>query len=269
MQLVLFSKAFKASSLAQMVEIAGRANADGYDLCIRDGHPITPNNVESEFKTWVDGFRNNGLSVPMASTEPLLSNPEDETVRPILGAVAEAGVPNLKIGYFVYKPDDVSYRALLNEARFKLDRWQQLSREFGVRICYHTHCGPCLGMNAAGLEIMLRGFDPACVGAYIDPAHLVVNGEDFDIALAMLKPHLAMVALKDVMLRREEKNGHGQVNPEWVQAGHGMVDWTLVFDRLKRINFDGPCSIHCEFETAPDLFEQLVVAETNFFKGQI
>jgi sugar phosphate isomerase/epimerase len=157
----------------------------------------------------------------------------------------------------------------LDEARFKLDRWQDLSREFGVRICYHTHCGPCLGMNAAGLETMLRGFDPTCIGAYIDPAHLVVNGEDFDLALAMLEPHLAAVALKDVRLRREETNGHGRAIAAWVRAGEGMVDWTLVFDRLKRAGFNGPFSVHCEFETTPDQLENAVKNEIQFFRERL
>ena len=43
-----------------------------------------------------------------------------------------------------------------------------------------------------------------------------------------------------------------------------MVDWTSVFEELKALDFDGPASIHCEFETDDD-FLTAVRREAAFF----
>jgi sugar phosphate isomerase/epimerase len=123
-----------------------------------------------------------------------------------------------------------------------------------------------MGLNGAALAVLLKDFDPSRIGAYIDPAHLVVNGEDFDFALAMLKDRLALVALKDVLLTREEKGGHGTVKIHWVEAGHGMVDWSAVFAELRRIKYDGIFSVHCEFEVPEEEFLRIVVKEVRFFR---
>jgi len=266
MQLILFSKAFRELSFDEQAAIAKRAGADGFDLCIRKGHPITPDNVASTFKPWVERLRAQGLEVPMASGEGDLREPDDPTARPILKALAESGVRFLKLGYFVFDPRRDDYRTALREMGRALDGWQRLGREFGVTICYHTHSGPG-GINIGGsLESLLRDRDPACIAAYVDPAHLVVNGEDFDYALAMLRPHLALVALKDVLLSRQPSNHHGAVAVAWVRAGEGMVDWSLVFAELARRGFDGVHSIHCEFEAPAEEFAAAVVRETAFFR---
>ena len=40
-------------------------------------------------------------------------------------------------------------------------------------------------MNASALAHPLRGFDPRYVGAYLDPCHLCIEGEEFALALAI------------------------------------------------------------------------------------
>ncbi len=105
-----------------------------------------------------------------------------------------------------------------------------------------------MGLNASMMAHMLRGFDSQYFGAYIDPGHVVAEGEEFVFALAILKDYLQMIGLKDVLKTRSEKDGHGSVSASWLEAGQGMVDWTTVFADLVRIGFKGPMSVHCEFE---------------------
>ncbi len=269
MKTVLFSKSLKDKSPSDLVEIAAECGADGYDICIRKGHQVTPENVSAVLPRLVKLLSSNGLEVPMASGEGDLIYPDDSRALPSLKALAESGIRNLKLGYFVYKPREDNYLAYVDKIRRAFDGWQMLSREYGVKICYHTHCGPCMGLNGAALATLLKDFDPECIGAYIDPAHLAVNGEDFDFALSMLKDHLALVALKDVLMIREEKNGHGSVRLDWVRAGVGMVDWTLVFSELRRIGYGGVCSVHCEFEVPEGEFIRAVGKEVEFFRKHL
>jgi sugar phosphate isomerase/epimerase len=115
---------------------------------------------------------------------------------------------------------------------------------------------------------LLKGFDPRYIGAYLDPGHLLVEGEEFAVGLAILKEYLSIIALKDVWKRRVEKNGHGAAKNEWVEAGHGMVDWSEVFAHLKGMGYAGPLSVHCEFHCAPEEFMGAVEREVQFFRAQ-
>ena len=45
-----------------------------------------------------------------------------------------------------------------------------------------------------------------------------------------------------------------------------MIDWTTVFGNLRRIGFEGPVSVHCEFEVPRTAFLQAVKREIAFFK---
>jgi sugar phosphate isomerase/epimerase len=267
--LVLFSKRFKDRSTDELIELAHACGVAGYDLCVRDGHQVTPQNVGRRLPEVVGALRQNGLKVPMATGGQDFLDPRHPSVGPILRAVAQCGIPRIKLGYFIFDASKGPYLAHVERVRRQFARWERLGREYGVRICYHTHSGPCMGVNGAALAHLLVGFDPAWLGAYIDPAHLVVDGEEFPYALAMLRSHLAVVAFKDVLLVRKVAHGHGSRTVRWVQAGQGMVDWTTVFTELQRVGFDGPCSIHCEFQVPASRESAAVRREAAFFRRAI
>ena len=173
----------------------------------------------------------------------------------------------LKLGHFWFRPTEgYVYIDELNRIRRVLAQWEVLSREYGVKVCYHCHSGGNMGMNCASLVHMLDDFDPECIGAYIDPAHMLIDGEEFELGLAMVRDWLSIVALKDVMLTREEKNGHGSRAVKWVEAGQGMVDWTDVFAHLSAADYDGPLTIHCEFSVPEQEFSAAVEREVAYFK---
>jgi sugar phosphate isomerase/epimerase len=114
---------------------------------------------------------------------------------------------------------------------------------------------------------LIRGFDPRYIGAYIDPLHMTIEGEEFPVGVAMVKEYLSIVALKDILITREEINGHGRKAVEVVPSGEGMVDFSAVFSELKRVQYQGPLTVHCEFENAGDKLLGLIQHEITFFRG--
>jgi sugar phosphate isomerase/epimerase len=56
---------------------------------------------------------------------------------------------------------------------------------------------------------------------------------------------------------------------EFVPGGEGLVDWTTVLDELVRIGYDGPLSVHCEFQVAPEAFMETMRRDVRFFKAQL
>jgi sugar phosphate isomerase/epimerase len=269
MKLIFFTKLFKEKSLLELAAFAHSAGLDGFDLCVRPGYVVNADNAAKELPAAAAFSKREGLSIPMVTANFDLLYPDQPGAESLLAAMNDANIRFLKLGYFGFDPLKQNYWQEVDRIRKAFDGWQKLSRKHGVRICYHTHSHRCMGLNCAALAHLIRGYDPACIGAYIDPCHMTIEGEEFAVGLAMIREHLSLIALKDVTLVRKEKNGHGSEKYEMKLAGEGMVDWTAVFDELKRVGYDGPLTVHCEFEVPKDQFDAAARHDAKFFRAQI
>ena len=179
-----------------------------------------------------------------------------------------ADVRLLKLGYFAFDPVRENYWAAVERTRTALAGWSELAARYRVKVCYHTHSRGNLGLNAGMLAHLLRGFDPARIGAYLD--------EQFATGAAIIADHLAIIGLKDALLLREQRNAgaaqgaaltHGVPAIRWVEAGAGMVDWSAVRATLQWLAFTGPLSIHCEYEDPPGGHPAAMEREVTFFRS--
>lgn len=267
MQIIVFSKMLAARSIPELIEIAQRYDFDGYDLCIRPGHPVNPDNVGDALVPAVRAMRQAGLDIPMVTSDITLTSPDDPTAEPILAAMDSADIRLIKLGYTFFDPYRQDYWAEVDRMRRDNEQWQALAQRYNVKVCYHTHNERVMGINGAALCHLINGFDPQYIGAYLDPTHLVLEGEEFAIALAMVQPYFSIVAGKDVVKFRVEKNGHGSYGYKGVPAGEGFVDWTAVFSDMKRVGYDGPLSVACEWHLENDRsFFDVLRREIQFYK---
>lgn len=274
MQLIVLSKPFREKGVAELIELAHKHNFDGYDLAVWPGYQVTPDNAHEELVPTVKAMKREGVSIPMLNGDLGLLMPDDPTAEPILAAMDQADVRLIKVGYFKFDPKTQDYWQRVDKIRKAFEGWQELGKKHNVKICYHTHAdspglGVVMGTNCASLMHMIDGFDPQYVGAYIDPGHLALAGESVPLGVAMVRKYLSIVSVKDVRLSRKEKDGHGARQVEWVPAGDGMVDWTEVFSELKRVGFDGPASIDCEFQVSEAEWSDTFAREILFFKQQV
>lgn len=273
MQLIVFSKLLKDRSIPELIDLAHSHGYGGYDLCVRPGYPVSPEDAALTLPEAVRQMAAAGLAVPLVTGPTSLTDPRQPEAEALLAALADAGVPRMKLGYFRFDPAQ-SYWEQVDRARRTLENWEVLGRIYGVQLCYHTHSGNLLGLNAAALMHLLRDRDPAHIGAYLDPGHFAVNGEPFPLALSMAAKYLSLFSFKDVLVERVQVDGpstgtgqgHGTGKVCWVAAGEGVVDWTGVFAEVKRTGFDGPVSIHCEFEVPADKWIETFAREIGFFK---
>ena len=267
MKLIAFSKHFKEKSLSELIAIAHETGLDGWDLCVRPGYPVHPDNAHTALPDVVRQFAAEGVAIPMVTGNFDLVAIDHPTAVPILSAMDKAGVRFLKLGYYGFNPLKQDYWQEVSRIRRLWEGWQDLARRYSVRVCYHTHSDHCMGMDGGMLAHLLQGFDPQYIGAYLDPAHILVEGEEFPVALSIVKDYLSLVALKDVIMNRVEVNGHGKRSVNWLAAGKGMVDWTSVFTELVRVKYDGPMSVHCEFVAPNDpQFMASIRQEIAFFR---
>jgi sugar phosphate isomerase/epimerase len=125
--------------------------------------------------------------------------------------------------------------------------------------CYHTHSGHFYGLNASALMHLLDGMDPERIGAFLDAGHLMLDGEPFVMALAIVEPYLKLVAIKDP---RYVKGGR-----KIVPLGEGLVDWVGVCRDLKAISFDGPVTLHSEYDLEVEPLIKTVRQDIQRFKA--
>lgn len=268
MRIVVFSKFFRQYDVDGLVALAQQLGVEGWDLAVRKGHPVNPDNVEKELPAAARRLADASKPVLAVSAETDLVHPNTAYVEPLMRAMDTAGVRLLKLGYFVFDTAKGQYWQEVDNVRRALEGWQKLARRYNVKVLYHTHSGTAyMGTNAAALMHLLRGYDPIAVGAYLDAGHLLINGESFAFALAMVKPYLAMVGLKDFKPHLETSADEHKIRWECVPAGQGGVAWGEVFRLLAREGFTGPCSVHAEFTTPPGAsFVKMVQAEVAYFK---
>ncbi len=267
MKLIVFSKMLQEKSIAELVELAQKHGFDGYDLAVRPGHPVNPDNAAAALPQAQTQMAQAGLQIGMVTGNFDLLTADHPLAEPLLAAMDSADVRLLKLGYFRFEPQTMDYWEQVDNVRRAFSAWERLASIYNVKICYHTHSHYCMGLNAAALMHLLRDFDPAYLGAYLDPGHFAVDGEPFDFGLAMAREHLSILSVKDVLVQRVEKNGHGAAKALWVAAGEGIVDWTAVFGELRRIEYDGFLSIHCEYDIDDDEdWFDTFVREVAFFR---
>jgi L-ribulose-5-phosphate 3-epimerase len=217
----------------------------GVDLTVRPGGHVDPKRVTNDLPVFVDAIRNEGLSVPMITTE-LLSD-ADPVAQPTLETAARLKIPFFKAGYYRYKFVDV--RKELEAAGEQLRGLADLSRRHGMRLGYHNHAG-YIGGPVWDFAPFIERLDASTVGYYFDVRHAVVEGGDggWRTALDMVTPRLSMIALKDFVW---EKSG-GSWQQRNCPIGDGMVDWKKFFAMLAKTSFRGPVSLHIEYDIAGD-----------------
>lgn len=243
MQYVFFSKTLKGQSIEQMIESVKRLGADGFDLTVRPGYAVNPDNVAEALVPAAEKIRAAGLSVPMISTPTSLNDPSDPSVEPIFRACGEAKIGLVKIGYWKFRGE--GYWKAVDGMKKDVEDFAKIGARYGVKPCLHTHSGSNLALNASALMHVLKDFDPEQVGAYLDAGHLSVCGEPLPMALDMVADWLAIVAVKDML---KEKRDDGSVRKRTLPLGQGTVEWKPMMAWLVAHDFPGPLSFHSEFQ---------------------
>ena len=262
MKIVLNSKFFADLSVERLGEKAAELGYDGIDLNIRPGHPADPDNVTEVLPMAIKAWEAQGLVCPLATAPVTMTDPEAPEVERIYAACADSGVPRFKIGFFKYAEGD-DYWHVVDAARSKLEAFAKLSERYGVQTCYQIHSGANIGSNCAGLMHLLRDFPPEHVGAYPDFGHLALDGEDIHMGLGMIRDYLSIVGIKDPYYAPQPEGSSPAYVPRFTTVGQGCVDWRRCFDALNAIGFDGPLSVHTEYDFDESVIRQVGYADTT------
>ena len=177
MKYIMFTKHLEGLDVAGIMDALKSVGVEGADLCVRPGYPVNPENAEKQLPAAAKQFVDEGLSIPLVTTPTSFLDPEAPDVQRVYAACGEAGVANLKVGYWHWSKEDGGYWALVDRIREALNGFQALSAKHGVRTCLHNHSGTSMGLNSSAVMNLVEGFDPQHVGVFADPGHLSIVGE--------------------------------------------------------------------------------------------
>jgi sugar phosphate isomerase/epimerase len=253
MRYIYFTKSLQSLDLPGVIAFLKEVGLDGADLAVRPGYPVNPANVRSELPAAAKLFRDAGLSIGLVTTDTKLTDPDAAESVAIFEATGKAGLNAVKVGYFRYTG---KFDADLAAGRKRLAGYAKLAERTGVRALYHTHSGPYLGNNAAGLRLLLADVDPHHVGAMLDTGHTAINGGPFAEEADVVRTWLTQVAIKDMAWEKTPKGW----KHDHVPVGDGIVQWKEVAQGLKAVKFDGVLDLHAEYPTK-DLTERKELAK--------
>ena len=277
MKFIMFTKHLQGLDVPDIIAALHSVGVEGADLCVRPGYPVNPENAKKALPAAAKQFEDAGLSIPLVTTPGDFLNPDQEETAGIYAAAGEAGVENIKLGYWhwqapapvarhprasAHTDSENGYWAQVDAIRKQLDGFAKLSEHYGPRTCIHNHSGTSMGLNSCAVMNLVKGFDAQHVGVFADTGHLSIVGEPINMALDIVKSHLAVIAFKD--LARSPGMRGGTV----VRIGKGFVDWETAVNTLQAIGFSGPVSFHSEYSGEPiDTVIDLARIDVRFIRG--
>lgn len=251
--LCLFSKPLPAMDWRRLAQAAKSVGFGGIDLTVRRGGHVRPERAAEDLPKAVTAIREEGLDVPMVTTE--LTSADDPAARAILSTAAKLSIPFFKPGYYQYKM--VNVRRELNEAASHFRGLVALSKQYGIQAGYHNH-EEYIGAPVWDMASIIDTLDSTWVGFYFDARHAVAEGGvgGWKIATNLVMPRLKMVAAKDFRWEKTEMGWAARNCP----LGEGMVDWKYFVNALATGGFQGPISLHLEYDVPG---ETTVASEEN------
>jgi sugar phosphate isomerase/epimerase len=253
MKIMLFSKHLGELSVAEAGKVIAELGFEGVDLTVRPGGHVLPENAGRELGGAIETLTGMGLAVPMITTG--ITSADDPYAVAIFEAAAAAGASNLKLGYWHYEGFG-TIRAAIDDAARDLDGIEALAQRTGVRAVIHNHSGDNLSALAPVVWQLIADRDPAAVGAYADPGHLMVEGGlgGWRMALDLLGDRIAVCAFKDYLWETEAgEDGKPRLVRVAKPLREGMVPWPEVVGYLQEAGFEGWISLHREYgaQTVP------------------
>ncbi len=241
-QLCFFSKALPEMDWRRLTQSAKRVGFNAIDLTVRKGGHVLPERAAEDLPKAVSIIRDEGLEVPMITTEVVSA--ADPAARSILSTAGQLSIPFFKPGYYRYDLLDV--RRELERAGNEFRRLVELGKQYGMQAGYHNHEG-YIGAPVWDMATVIEPLDPKWAGYYFDARHAMAEGGvgGWKIATNLVAPRLKMVAVKDFYWEKTATRGWQDTN---CPLGDGMVDWKYFFNALAQAGFQGPISLHLEYE---------------------
>lgn len=258
MEFVVFSKFMKDYSVEQLGEKVKSLSFSGIEFPVRPGYQCEPDEVSTKLVPLVKKLQNDfDIDVPIVTNghEPLSSK-----IEALYEACGEAGVEFIRPAYWGVK--GMNYWEAYDKAIEQLKGLERLSEKYGPKTAIHMHAGKLLQANCLGTQLLVRECNPQYVGVYLDPGHMALDGEDYEMGIGIVKSHLCLVGVKNSYY---VKSGD-RWETSWVPLAEGLAPWPKVIQLLKKIDYDGILCFHAEY-TEHNRTDELVADDLRYIRS--
>jgi sugar phosphate isomerase/epimerase len=244
LKVAIFSKHLQFLQGGELAHAAAKMGFNGVDITVRAGGHVDPARVAQDLPPLVSLIRQNGLDVPMVTTDIVdAATPHTRNVVKVLNTL---GIRYYRWGGFKYEADHPFSRQL-ESFRRRSAQLAALNKEYKVCAIYHTHSGVGLvGAPVWDIFQILNGLDSEAVAINYDIGHATIEGGlgGWIDSLHLAEPYIRGVAFKDFVWQKEARKGW---KPSWVPLGQGMVRFSTFCSMLAHTSFEGPVQLHFEY----------------------
>jgi sugar phosphate isomerase/epimerase len=239
MEFSIFSKYMIGYTVEQLGKKVQELGFSGIEFPLRPGYQCEPGDVSTKFVPMVKRLRDDfGIDVPIVTNG---HDPSLPAIEAIYEACSSAGVRYFRSSY--WGVNGLDYWEAHGKALKDIKGLEKLSEKYGVKTAIHMHAGKLLTAHCLGTQLLVRECDPKYVGVYLDPAHMSLGGEDYEMGLGIVKSHLCLVGVKNCCY----VGSPGHWGTSWVPIFDGLVPWANVIKLLKNIGYDGVLCFHAEY----------------------
>lgn len=226
----------------EVVELLLRYGYEGVEWRVHPEFHLNPENIEQDLREARKICDKAGLQiVALAPYLPLGAPLLERVVR----SAGENGVPLVRVGVPSYT-GEVCYWHLYDETRKKLEEFQKIGEQTGVKGAIEIHMGN-IATSPSLAKWLLKDFDPRYVGAIFDPGNMIAEGyEAWKMGLEILGEHLAHCHAKNTAWFRKD----GKWEFSFVPMDEGIADWKAILQSLKAVGYDGWISFE-DFSSLP------------------
>jgi len=252
----VFTKPWKDMTMEDLAAHVKRLGFDGVEFPLRPGYQVEPAGAAKGLPRLARLFKDHGLKIAS------IAGPTDEAT---FAACAEAGIPVIRIMFGVRGE---KYREAEARIGRQLDAMVPLAERYKVTVGIQNHSGDFAPANANGLARLCEGRDPRHVAAVWDAAHNALAGEEPEIGLDLVWPHLCMVNLKNAFWRRATGPEAEVVRWDhyYTSGRQGIASWPRIAAFLKDRAWHGVLCLTAEY-TAEDQVNRLAAEDIAFARS--
>ena len=261
MEYILSGNFLAAHSIEQLGKKIRALGFMGIDLPIGPGFPCTLKRASRDLVPLVKKLHKNfGVDVPIVNYRADAFSTETEM---LYEACGKAEVRYVAPSFF--RVEGIDWWDVYEDAVQEIVRLEKLSRQNGVKTLVPLHYGKNLPTTCLAARLLVQFCDPELIRICYDPGVLVIDGEDYEIGLSIIKEYLGIVRVRNsaFLFLKETEEGNQKREIAWISLKDGIVSWPTVLDLLESIGYSDIFCFHTEYSDM-DRLETFLASDLEY-----
>jgi L-ribulose-5-phosphate 3-epimerase len=263
-KIFFFSKPLDKYETEFMSETLRLAGVDGFDLTVRPGGKVKPENVADDLPKVIETCNKYNLDTHLLVTA--ITGTEDPQTEKILKTASEHGVKHYRLGYYDYDMS-AGVKKSLDIIKSRMKALSDMNNHYNIQAGYQNHDGNRFGAPLWDIWEVIKNLPDNSISIQYDVRHAIVEGyRSWVIALNLIRDRIGSLAFKDFSWDIQ----NGRARPLHVPLGEGLVDFSNYVKILRELDVEAPYTLHIEYPLLTAAEESLtLLAKQKIIVGKI